>query len=176
MKHPFDKKISQICSPVLQDAGYDLVCVRLSGTKKTVVEILIERNDTKPLTLGDCVKASRKLSVVLDVEDLFSRPYVLEVSSPGLDRPLVHEKDYHRFVGHTICVATHPLGQELAQEWAQDKKSIKGLLKTVSPQGIVLKNEEEKELFIDWKWIRECHLIPLIGRPSDKKKSGSQQT
>lgn len=80
--------------------GYDLVRLMLVGKRGLTLQIMAERKDRRDMTVDDCAEISRALSAVLDVEDPIPGNYSLEVSSPGLDRPLVRRADYERFAGH----------------------------------------------------------------------------
>src|SRR6187549_3353007 len=92
-------RVAAIATPVLTGMGYRLVRVRISGTSGCTVQIMAERPDGSML-IEDCEAASRALSPVFDVEDPIDREYRLEVSSPGIDRPLVRRSDFERYAGH----------------------------------------------------------------------------
>jgi ribosome maturation factor RimP len=96
-------RVAAISEPVLAGIGYRLVRVKISGLDGCTVQIMAERPDGT-MTVEDCEAVSRALSPVLDVADPIDRPYRLEVSSPGMDRPLVWRSDFARFVGHRIKV------------------------------------------------------------------------
>ncbi len=92
--------------PTLEPMGYALVRVRLSGGPRATLQVMAERRDDQPMTVEDCEAISRALSAKLDVEDPIASSYVLEVSSPGIDRPLVRPDDYRRFAGYVAKVET----------------------------------------------------------------------
>ncbi|OGL42848.1 MAG: hypothetical protein A2161_03585 [Candidatus Schekmanbacteria bacterium RBG_13_48_7] len=93
--------IEQIVTPILQDAGFELVEVQLSGMGRSrVLRIFIDSEDG--VTIRDCVKMSEEMSVNLDVANPLEGSYILEVSSPGLDRPLQKERDFRRCIGKKI--------------------------------------------------------------------------
>jgi ribosome maturation factor RimP len=96
-------RVAAISEPVLADIGYRLIRVKISGLDGCTVQIMAERPDGT-MTVEDCEAVSRALSPVLDVADPIDRPYRLEVSSPGMDRPLVRRSDFVRFAGHRIKV------------------------------------------------------------------------
>ena len=79
--------------------GYRLVRVLLMGNRRATLQIMAERRDNEPMTVDDCADISRSISALLDVADPIADAYTLEVSSPGLDRPLVRAEDYDRFAG-----------------------------------------------------------------------------
>ncbi len=93
------KRVETIIAPTLQDMGFDLVRVRISGAQRRTLQIMAERLDDGTMTVEDCAAISRAVSTLLDVEDPIKGSYTLEVSSPGLDRPLTRPKDYTRFAG-----------------------------------------------------------------------------
>ena len=94
-----DARVAQIVEPAIEDLGYRLVRVRISGLNGMTVQIMAERPDG---TMGvhECEEISRNISPVLDADDPFSGNYHLEVSSPGVDRPLVRSGDFARWSGH----------------------------------------------------------------------------
>jgi ribosome maturation factor RimP len=96
-------RVAAISEPVLAGIGYRLVRVKISGLDGCTVQVMAERPDGT-MTVEDCEAVSRALSPVLDVADPIDRPYRLEVSSPGMDRPLVRRSDFVRFAGHRIKV------------------------------------------------------------------------
>jgi len=96
-------RVAAIAAPVLEHLGYRLVRVRVSGMAGCTVQIMAERPDGT-MTIEDCEAASRALSPVLDVEDPIDRAYRLEISSPGIDRPLVRRSDFARYAGHVVKV------------------------------------------------------------------------
>jgi ribosome maturation factor RimP len=96
-------RVAAVVEPVLRDIGYRLVRVRISGLDGCTVQIMAERPDGT-MTVEDCEHVSRALSPVLDVADPIERAYRLEVSSPGMDRPLVRRSDFERFAGHQLKV------------------------------------------------------------------------
>jgi ribosome maturation factor RimP len=96
-------RVAAIVEPVLVDLGYRLVRERISGLEGCTVQVMAEHPDGT-MTVHDCEKVSRALSPVLDVADPIERGYRLEVSSPGMDRPLVRRSDFERFAGHRLKV------------------------------------------------------------------------
>jgi ribosome maturation factor RimP len=94
-------RVAAITDPVLVGLGYRLVRVRISGLDGCTVQIMAERPDGT-MTVEDCETVSRALSPVLDVADPIDRAYRLEVSSPGMDRPLVRRSDFERYAGHQL--------------------------------------------------------------------------
>lgn len=95
----FCEKIEQEIAPSVTDMGYDIVRVALQGSDVKTLQIMAERQDGVDMTVDDCEKISRTVSALLDVADPIAGRYMLEVSSPGLDRPLVRASDYTRFKG-----------------------------------------------------------------------------
>jgi ribosome maturation factor RimP len=96
-------RLAAIAEPVLAELGFRLVRVRLSGLSGCTLQIMAERADGS-MTMDDCEAISRTLSPVLDVADPVAEAYRLEVSSPGIDRPLVRRSDFERFAGHQIKI------------------------------------------------------------------------
>jgi ribosome maturation factor RimP len=96
-------RVAAIAEPVLAGLGFRLVRVRVSGLSGCTVQIMAERPD-RTMTIEDCETVSRTLSPVLDVADPIDRAYRLEVSSPGIDRPLVRRSDFERFAGQNVKI------------------------------------------------------------------------
>ena len=96
-------RVAALAEPVLAGLGYRLVRVRISGFAGCTVQIMAERPDGT-MTIDDCEMASRALSPVLDVADPIEGSYRLEISSPGIDRPLVRRSDFDRYAGHVAQV------------------------------------------------------------------------
>ena len=92
-------KVEALIRPALEDMGYDIVRILLSGGRRQVLQIMLDRKDGKPIDVEDCASVSRAASAILDVEDPISSAYTLEVSSPGIDRPLTRLSDFARFAG-----------------------------------------------------------------------------
>jgi ribosome maturation factor RimP len=96
-------RVAAIIEPVLEQLGYRLVRVRVSASEGCTVQIMAERPDGS-MTVEDCEDVSRALSPVLDVADPIDRAYRLEISSPGIDRPLVRKSDFDRSAGHLVKI------------------------------------------------------------------------
>ncbi len=103
-----EDRLTQIIKPALADLGFDLVRVLLTGTPggrgRRHLQIMAEPSDLSEMTVDHCATISRHLAAVLDVEDPIREAYLLEVSSPGMDRPLTREQDFDRFKGETVKV------------------------------------------------------------------------
>jgi ribosome maturation factor RimP len=98
-------RVATIAEPVIEQLGYRLVRVRVSAAEGCTVQIMAERPDGS-MTVEDCESVSRALSPVLDVADPIERAYRLEISSPGIDRPLVRKSDFERYAGHLARIET----------------------------------------------------------------------
>ncbi len=96
-------RVASLAEPVLAGLGFRLVRVRISGLAGCTVQIMAERPDGS-MSIEDCEAASRALSPVLDVADPIDRAYRLEISSPGLDRPLVRRSDFERYAGSDVRI------------------------------------------------------------------------
>lgn len=100
------QRVQDIITPTIEALGYDVVRVVLMGGGDPRLQIMAEQFDGREMNVDDCADISRAVSAVLDVEDPISDAYTLEVSSPGLDRPLVRLKDFDRFVGFEAKLET----------------------------------------------------------------------
>jgi len=92
-------RIAQVIEPPLEAMGYRLVRVVITSGRRATLQIMAERLDDRPMTVDDCAEISRSISALLDVADPIAGSYMLEISSPGIDRPLVRAEDYDRFSG-----------------------------------------------------------------------------
>lgn len=98
--------IARLIGPSLDAMGYEVVRVMLSGQRHMKLQVMVERSDRGGMTVEDCAEVSRAVSALLDVEDPIRGAYTLEVSSPGIDRPLTRLGDFDRFCGHVARVET----------------------------------------------------------------------
>jgi ribosome maturation factor RimP len=99
-------RIEAIVAPTIDAMGYELVRVMIFGQHRPTVQIMAERKDGVGMSVEDCEAISRVLSAKLDVEDPLPNAYTLEISSPGIDRPLTRLRDFARFAGHLAKVET----------------------------------------------------------------------
>lgn len=132
-------KIADVIAPTLDAMGFQLVRVKLIGAQRPVLQIMFERDTGGAphdggITVEDCAEVSRAVSAVLDVEDPIAGAYRLEVSSPGLDRPLVKPADFERFKGFEAKVE---LGRPL-----EGRKRFRGRLRGISGSEVVLQDGE----------------------------------
>jgi ribosome maturation factor RimP len=98
--------IERIITPTIEGMGYELVRLTVSGGHRKTLQVMAERKDGLNMSLDDCTHLSRAISAVMDVEDPIEGAYSLEVSSPGIDRPLTRPKDFERFAGFEAKVET----------------------------------------------------------------------
>ena len=101
---PLEQRLTELVAPSIEGAGFGLVCVRFIEQGRRTLQIMIERNDELAISVDDCADVSRALSVLLDVEDPIQGEYDLEVSSPGIDRPLVCLEDFKRFKDYEVSI------------------------------------------------------------------------
>jgi ribosome maturation factor RimP len=92
-------KIESMIGPSLEAMGYSIVRVAFTGGRRPTLQIMAERNDNAAMTVDDCATISHTVSALLDVADPIASSYMLEISSPGIDRPLTRRTDYERFAG-----------------------------------------------------------------------------
>lgn len=128
------QRINQLIEPTVNDMGYDLVRTQISGETRMQVQIMVERSNGSGMGIDDCAKLSRAISAVLDVEDPIRGAFTLEVSSPGIDRPLVKLSDFERFAGFEARVETTlPI---------DGRKRFKGRLGGVADAAVSITTEE----------------------------------
>lgn len=148
-----EERIHNLLSPVLEDLGFNLVQVKMFDVARNkTLQIMAERVDETPLTVGDLEVISRKSSALLDVEDVISARYFLEVSSPGIDKPLIKAKDFIRFIGSEINI-------RLIR--ANDKgRKFKGKIISANEDKVSFKPENFEEIFeIDFTNIDSAKLV-----------------
>lgn len=150
-----EQKIEAMLALPLEELGIGIVRVQISGSNRKVLEIMIERLDGESVKIADCVKVSREASAFLDVDDPIQGSYSLEVTSPGLDRPLVKKADYKRFEGHEIKLETFVA--------KNDKKRFSGILSAVGDDKFVLSPTEAKDgadMEFEYSEVKKAKLVP----------------
>lgn len=150
-----DARVAMIVEPVLRAIDFRLVRVRLSGQHGLTLQIMAEREDGT-MTVEDCETVSRALSPVLDVEDPIEKAYHLEVSSPGIDRPLVRKSDFAAWTGHLVKMETSVL--------VADRKRFKGRIAEVGENDVLIERDvaaygEEPTVRVPFDAIAEARLI-----------------
>jgi ribosome maturation factor RimP len=148
-------RVAAVAEPVLVGMGYRLVRVKISGLDGCTVQIMAERPDGT-MTVEDCEDVSRALSPVLDVADPIDRAYRLEVSSPGMDRPLVRRSDFVRFAGHQLKL-------EMAVT-IDGRRRFRGLLLGVEGEAARIRRDdaapaEASEILLPIEDIAEAKLV-----------------
>ena len=104
-KTAIDRRMTEILTPVIADMGFEVVRIRLMGGKTNTLQVMVERPDGG-IEVDECAKVSTAISAVLDVEDPLEDAYALEVSSPGIDRPLTRLKDFEAWEGYEARIET----------------------------------------------------------------------
>ena len=150
-----DAKIAAVIGPVIQDLDFRLVRIRMINNNGPVMQIMAERHDGT-MSVGDCESISRAISPVLDIEDPVHTAYALEVSSPGIDRPLVRRCDFENWVGHVAKLETRYL--------VNNRKRFRGILIRLDGDDLILRRDsiapgEEKDAIIPLESIGEARLI-----------------
>ena len=132
-----DQEIERLVEPVITELGYDLVRVQMGGGRRATLQIMAERHDRRGMRVEDCARISRAISVLLDEADPVSDAYELEVSSPGLDRPLMKAADYERFTGHDAKVEIDPPVDGRKRFQGTIDRIENGSLVLNTPEGVV---------------------------------------
>lgn len=148
-----EQRIEDILTPALLKKGFRVVRVQIQGSKRKTLQVMIERIDGINITIDDCTLASHTISVLLDVDDPIHEPYILEVSSPGLDRPLVHKSDFKRFAGSTVKI-------ELKTPY-EGSRRFQGLLLGVEGDKVKIELAPQKEVAeFAFSGIQKAKLTP----------------
>ena len=127
------QKLEQLIEPALADLGFECVRIRYAGgagkSTRGQLQIMAEPVDLREMTVEDCAIISRHLSAVLDVEDPISDAYQLEISSPGMDRPLTRQKDFARFAGELVKITL--------KQMLEGQKRYRGRLVGIDDDGVI---------------------------------------
>ena len=150
-----DARVASIVAPVLRGIGFRLVRVRLSGQNGLTLQIMAEREDGT-MTVEDCEEVSRAVSPALDVDDPIDRAYHLEVSSPGIDRPLVRKADFVTWQGHLARIETSIL--------VAGRKRFRGKIAETTEDGVAIErdkpaDDEGATAFVPFDTIADARLI-----------------
>ena len=159
-----DRSLLELLDPVAEACGYEIVRLRLMGGTTRRLQIMAERPDGD-MNVEDCTRLSRAISEVMDAADPISGEYTLEVSSPGIDRPLTRLKDFEAYEGLEARIELDRL--------AENRKRFKGVLAGVEGDnvGIDLEGEEETAM-VPFAWIVEAKLVltdELMKRGADER-------
>jgi len=147
---PIDRRLAEILTPIIEGMGFELVRVRLlSSTKSKTVQIMAERPDGR-IEVDECAEISNAVSAVLDVEDPVEDAYTLEVSSPGIDRPLTRLKDFGTWEGYEAKLETTDL--------IDGRRRFKGILAGTDGDEVLI-NVEEGTVGLKFEWLSDAKLV-----------------
>lgn len=166
-KAAVDKKIYEILNPVVSDMGFELVRVRVMGGQEPILQIMAQKPDGT-IEVDECGQISTTASAILDVEDPIVEAYTLEVSSPGIDRPLTRLKDFDQWTGYQAKVETGEL--------IDGRRRFKGELAGTEGDEILI-TIAEGTIGLKFEWLTEAKLIltdDLIREVLRGKKNAGQ--
>ncbi len=144
--------LADILEPVIDQMGYDTVRIMTIGEKDPTLQIMIEHKESgKELTVDDCAAVSRAVSAVLDEKDPIDGRYTLEISSPGLDRPLTKPEHFLRYIGYAVKVET--------VEPVEKRKRFKGTLKNISADNVITIDMEDKDYSVAFANIAKAKIV-----------------
>lgn len=152
-KAALDRRIAEIVGPVIEDLGFELVRVRLMTGKESTLQIMAQRPDGT-IEVDDCGEISTAVSAVLDVEDPIVEAYTLEVSSPGIDRPLTRLKDFDQWAGYVAKIET--------TELIDGRRRFKGTLAgTEGDEVLITLDDQPEEITIGLRfdWLSDAKLV-----------------
>jgi ribosome maturation factor RimP len=152
-KAAIDRRIAGIITPVVEGMGFELVRVRLLGGKTKTLQIMAEKPEGG-IEVDDCARISTAVSATLDVEDPLAEAYTLEVSSPGIDRPLTRLKDFETWEGYEAKIET--------TEMIDGRRRFKGMLQGVEDGEILIEIEEAGETMtigLRFDWLSDAKLV-----------------
>ena len=162
-------RVAVLAEPVLARLGYRLVRVRISGFAGCTVQIMAERPDGT-MNIDDCEAASRALSPVFDVADPIEGSYRLEISSPGIDRPLVRRSDFDRYAGHVALIEM--------QVPIDGRKRFRGELQGTDGECARIRYDETNDILLRIDDMAEARLVltdALVAESLRKSKQRSNQ-
>ena len=150
-----DQRLADIIEPVLVGLGFRLIRVRMLNQNGATMQVMAERNDGT-MSVQDCEEVSMAISPVLDVEDPIDKEYHLEVSSPGIDRPMVRKSDFVRWQGHLVKCETSIL--------IDNRKRFRGKIVEAGADGFTLERDqvaygEEQKVTIPFTALSDAKLI-----------------
>lgn len=148
-KAAIDRRIADIITPVVEDMGFEIVRVRLMTGKETILQIMVQRPDGQ-IEVDECGQVSTAISATLDVEDPIVEVYNLEVSSPGIDRPLTRMKDFDQWQGFEAKIET--------DELIDGRRRFKGELAGVQDDEILI-TIEEGTIGLKFAWLSDAKLV-----------------
>ncbi|MEN8831224.1 MAG: ribosome maturation factor RimP [Pacificibacter sp.] len=153
-KTSIDRRMAEIVGPVIEGMGFELVRIRLmSSTKSKTLQIMAER-PTGGIEVDECAQISTAVSAVLDVEDPIEDEFTLEVSSPGIDRPLTRLKDFETFEGYEARIET--------EEMFDGRRRFKGELAGVEDDDVlinIIEHGETVTIGLKFDWLSDAKLI-----------------
>jgi len=152
-KAAIDQRIAEIIAPVIEDMGYELVRVRLMSGKEQTLQIMAQKPDGT-IEVDECAEISTAVSAVLDVEDPILEAYTLEVSSPGIDRPLTRLKDFDQWNGYVAKIET--------TELIDGRRRFKGALAGTEGEEVLIEIEEHGEpltIGLKFDWLSDAKLV-----------------
>ncbi|MHA6264318.1 ribosome maturation factor RimP [Arenibacterium sp. CAU 1754] len=148
-KAAIDRRLAEIVTPVIEDLGFELVRIRLMSGKSTTLQIMADKPEGG-IEVDDCAAISNAVGAVLDVEDPILDEYALEVSSPGIDRPLTRLKDFEAFEGYEAKLETADL--------IDGRRRFKGVLAGVEGDEVLI-NVEEGTIGLQFDWLSDAKLV-----------------
>ena len=148
-KAAIDRRLAEIITPVIEGMGFELVRVRLMGGKSKTVQVMTERADGG-IEVEDCARISTAISATLDVEDPIEDAYTLEVSSPGIDRPLTRLKDFETWQGYEAKLET--------TELVAGRRRFKGELAGVEGDEVLIE-VDEGTIGLKFDWLSDAKLV-----------------
>ncbi len=152
-KAAIDRRLAEIVSPVIEDLGFELVRIRLMSGKQTTLQIMADKPDGG-IEVDDCAEISNAVSASLDVEDPILDAYALEVSSPGIDRPLTRMKDFEMFEGYEAKLET--------TELIDGRRRFKGELAGVEGDEVLINipdGDETITIGLQFDWLSDAKLV-----------------
>lgn len=153
-KTAIDRRLAEIVTPAIEGLGFELVRVRLMGGRTKTLQIMADRPDGG-IVVDDCARISTAVSAVLDVEDPIEEAYTLEVSSPGIDRPLTRLKDFDAWNGYEARLET--------TELIDGRRRFKGLLRGTENGEVLIELEgqgaDPVTIGLEFDWLSDAKLV-----------------
>jgi ribosome maturation factor RimP len=148
-KAAIDRRIAEIITPVIEDMGFEVVRVRLMTGKESILQIMVQRPDGQ-IEVDECAQVSTAISATLDVEDPIVDVYTLEVSSPGIDRPLTRLKDFDQWEGFEAKIET--------DELIDGRRRFKGALAGTEGDEVLI-TITEGTIGLKFEWLSDAKVV-----------------
>ena len=133
-----EEAIRALLAPILDAKGYSLVRVKIAPEEQSILQVMVERSGGEAIELEDCADVSRAVSALLDAKDPMEGPYQLEISSPGIDRPLMNAEDFKQYMGYDASITLNAVRGHHTK--------LEGVIEGVADRAVKIKAEGNRKI------------------------------